>query len=928
MNRVVILLLASVWLICTAEQLGAANRGVQIRPGGADVFNTTPKKLITATFAVTNTSDEPLDFMPRVELPDGWKLITPSFPFRLAPGGREIRLVSFFVPRAAAAGKYEVIWHIRSEKYAAVSDIARILVAVQSVTGLQVNLLKAPDRVIAGDAYNAVFSVISQSNTTQKVILKIQSSHNLAGTVSPEALSLAPGESATVTATVKTDETIQKGMTHLLTLSARSQGDETIKSQAKSAVKIISRISGKLDPSHRIPAELTVKAIGWNNEGKSGMFQGQFSGQGPLDEEGTREIDFLFRRPDASRSYSNFGEEEHYSASFRSKNASIGIGDDYFALSHLTEQSIRGRGLKGKLKTGEFEFNTYHMISWPSDQDKRETAFQLAYPFGDDNRVGLSFLNKKNDTKDNQIASLYGSFSPFEKSDLAFEAAYGGNNSETAYWMDFDSLSSWGGLFSLEYLRAAPDFAGYYSDKEYISGNFLFPITKGFSLNTLLRQEKNNLDLNPDLESAALSRLAELALNFQFKTGTSLSLESRVRTRKDRLAAPDFDDRVAGFKTRLGHSFEKLSLNVSVEPEKIKNNLDASSSDGVVYEGAFYFRPTRAQSYGGYMRYSTSGGEDSEDQKVLDTGITASIQFSENVRLNAKLDRRQTRETHVGNRHSFDLGLSYIFSDKSRIEAFGNRTFQGHGSGLQNETAFMLSYTIPFGIPVGRKKSIGAIEGLVCDQETGQGISNVILQLNGASAVTDSRGNFTFPALKPGTFYLDIDRGSIGYGRIPSRKTTFTVDIAGGKTHQVRIEITKSAAVQGQIMRYEFAGKNNVTKSFNIVGTHKNAAGKNGSGKFQEVGGFANVMLELKSETETLRVMSDLQGRFMFEDLRPGNWVLTVDAANLPEHHYLEKNRIEIEVKPGALRQMQIRVLPRKRVIRMIDQGAILVEEE
>ncbi len=240
----------------------------------------------------------------------------------------------------------------------------------------------------------------------------------------------------------------------------------------------------------------------------------------------------------------------------------------------------------------------------------------------------------------------------------------------------------------------------------------------------------------------------------------------------------------------------------------------------------------------------------------------------------------------------------------------------------------MLSYTIPFGIPVGRKKSIGAIEGLVCDQKTGQGIANVILRLNGASAVTDSRGNFTFPALKPGTFYLDIDRGSIGYGRIPSRKTPFTVDIAGGKTHQVRIEITKNAAVQGQIMRYEFAGKNNVTKSFNIAGTNKSAAGKNGSGKFQEALGLANVMLELKSETEILRVVSDLQGKFIFDELRPGNWVLTVDAANLPEHHYLKKNRFEIEVKSGALRQMQIRVLPRKRVIRMIDQGAILVEEE
>jgi len=169
-----ILLIISHFLFI-AGTLEARQRGVQVRISGQELFETEPKNVVTTTFEVTNTSDENLEFISEVRLPKGWKLIIPSFPFRLAPNGTEIRLVSFFIPQTALAGKYEIIYRVSSVKYPSISDFARIFVKVLPVTKLQAEFLQAPESVIAGEPYEAIFSVINASNTENRVVIKVQS---------------------------------------------------------------------------------------------------------------------------------------------------------------------------------------------------------------------------------------------------------------------------------------------------------------------------------------------------------------------------------------------------------------------------------------------------------------------------------------------------------------------------------------------------------------------------------------------------------------------------------------------------------------------------------------------------------------------------------------------------------------------------------
>ena len=219
------------------------------------------------------------------------------------------------------------------------------------------------------------------------------------------------------------------------------------------------------------------------------------------------------------------------------------------------------------------------------------------------------------------------------------------------------------------------------------------------------------------------------------------------------------------------------------------------------------------------------------------------------------------------------------------------------------------------------------IDGYVRDQETGQPIPNAILRLSGATAVTDSDGEFIFPALKPGNFYLDIDSASIGLDRISVQKTPLEVDIEGGKETSIEIGITTSADLTGSVMVYGFAKEDSVQKEYRVHKGKDRAVPKDTEAELVEERGLANVLLEFTSELETWRMLTDRKGRFSFDDVRPGQWTLTVHADSLPQYHYLEKGKFEIELAPGEKKEMLIRVLPRERTIQIIEEGGTVLEE-
>ncbi len=889
--------------ILSIVPLQAKENGVGVRPVGRELIETEPRQIITTAFRVSNQTSEKQEFVPSIKLPQRWRLITREFPFELGPHQSDIRLVSFFIPGRTLAGKYEITYLVKERKYPSISDFYAIVVVVLPVRKLEVKLLEAPEYVIAGEDYQSSFTVISESNIATLVSLKIESGENWPFTVDSEKLqNLEPGESKTVVITAKTEARISQKIRHRLKLSARIAGfkDEEARASASSWVEIIPRITGVKDPFHRVPVEVSLEGVMQKDE--SG-FQIEISGSGTLDEEGKRYIDFLFRGPDI-QDKSILGERNEYRLSFRIKDYGLHLGDRGYFLSPLTQLYRYGRGIEGKLNLSNLTLGAYYVQSRWFKPETEETAAYINYLINEKYKLGLNYLKKR--PTDSQILSLRGELELSKNTNLDLEYARGkmpDKEADDAYWLKLSGYQ--GGVFyKLTAIHGGPDYPGYYRDMDLKSGSLIFPLGKNLRFNAHYREEKGNLRLDPSLYSASRERYYHLGLTYRFESGTSLSFSGLNRQREDRLPEPKFDYQEDALRLGLGHSFKRLSLYSSAEWGKTQDKLTAKTYELVKYGVSARFIPSSRQSYSGYLQYSKDGSFSGEKRSGITAGLGTSFSIADKTFFN--LDFRTDKE-----RNNFELKLSHLLTNGNKISLRAGFTSYRDSNG-KDETTLMVGYTIPFELPVSRKRNVGILKGRVYGFKTGEGITDVILRLHDATAVTDKQGNFIFPSLKPGTYYLNVDATRIGLDKITVQKTPMQVTVEDGKESWVEIGITQSAALFGQIMVYDFLHPGLLEEKRELAQSY----------------GLANVLLEITNGSEIKRRVTNKTGRFRFEEVRPGEWTLKIYDTNLPEHHYFEKDTFKLELKPGEKKEILVKVLPKERSIRIIEKGGILLEED
>jgi len=860
-------------------------------------------------------------------LPAGWMLITEDFPFELNPNETDTKLVSFFVPQTAMAGEYEITYIIKDKKYPEIRDVSTAYVTVLPVSKLEARLLESPDYVIAGEDYKASFIVTNLGNTEYNITAKLTSSENLPFVVDSEKFTLAPGQSKTIAVKVKTDAKITKRLKHSLRLAAQAVGDSKVeaKTQSSAAVDILPRISGTKDDYHRIPAEVILRYVSQTNQDSKSGFQTEFRGEGTLDEQGKKNVRFGFKGPDIQNK-SVLGERDEYYASYWTDDYELHLGDRSFSLSSLTENYLYGRGVEGRLNIDkEHSAGIYHMKTRWLEPATEETAAYMNYMLDEKHRLGLNYLRKTRNGDTSDITSLSGEFelSPGTQLELEYALGPGGNAKDNAYlaWLHgYNNLIS----YYLKLTHAGPDYPGYYSDLDYIAGGVALPINKHLRLNASFRREKNNLDLDPTFFSAPLEKYYQFGADYRLETDTTFSFDWFSRNRKDRLDTPEFDYREKTFRVGVSQVIDKMTFYTSAELGKVENKLTDTAPDSERYTASLYFRPNKNQSYSGYLYYDKNADFTGNNRQSTTIGLNADYRIADRTFLGFAFQTNDFQNSSGGDRDNLEMRLSHTFINNNTLSLTARRTIYG-GSDLDNDTALLAQYTIPLGLPVHKKTSIGSIKGHVFDQQTQDALGNVILRLNDSTAVTDGGGNFVFPSVRPGICFLNVETASIGLNRIPAQKTPIELTVQGGEKTIVEIPVTQAARLEGQVIvcaSADSARTDGKSKDSYIVG-----AGDKTAVPIADYG-LENTIAELKSASEIKRTVTDRQGRFEFEEVRPGEWTLKIYADNLPEYHYLEKDTFELKLEPGQKANVSVKILPKKRRIRIIDEQKTLIEEK
>jgi uncharacterized protein (DUF2141 family) len=251
-------------------------------------------------------------------------------------------------------------------------------------------------------------------------------------------------------------------------------------------------------------------------------------------------------------------------------------------------------------------------------------------------------------------------------------------------------------------------------------------------------------------------------------------------------------------------------------------------------------------------------------------------------------------------------------------------------------TIGLFEYSIPVGFPVTRKLTVGMLRGRIFDSDKGQlGVLGMIVRVNDLATVTNKKGEYVFNGLNPGSYVLTLDDRNAGSDRVSVEKMPMRLVVQGGKKIDCSIGLTTGASLGGRVMVYDFEGtalqviKNGPDAGAPSVGSPAEpGSGTGAKSQLIERTPLAGTTVELRGEGDVFEQVTDGQGRFLFEGLRPGHYVLKVYDDDLPEFHVFEQDTFEFDLKPAGKEEITISVVPVNRPIQIIDQGEVKIKKK
>jgi hypothetical protein len=325
-----------------------------------------------------------------------------------------------------------------------------------------------------------------------------------------------------------------------------------------------------------------------------------------------------------------------------------------------------------------------------------------------------------------------------------------------------------------------------------------------------------------------------------------------------------------------------------------------------------------------FSLFADLGDDQASDIRGLRTsnrlGFSASWQVRNNWLLNMWYSKSGFDSDTDDEEDEYEIESFYTFRNGHSLE-FALR--HEVGEDIEDETEYRLTYNIPIKIKTEKRKDLGTIEGRIYDAQAdgNPGLANVIVKCQGRTTVTDKDGSFILSPLVPGEHVLEIDRQSIGWDRVPKRKSPIVNSIKGmGETTNVEIGIADSCTLVGKVVVVS-QNKKGVVKEGSDQKEQLALVGTGKAEDYSESKTLSNILVEVKAGEHVIRKLTDSEGMFRFEDLYPANWVLTVYDDRLPPYTYIENATEGFSLVPGQELMVTKKVLPKVRNIQMLVQG-------
>ena len=722
------------WLLPLATAF-AGSGGVELHTPSSMQLDASPGHVVTASVVVANHGHDGGEFVDTMTLPQGCLRVAPiDLPFNLAPGDQTLRVLAVMVPSGMPSGQFTLRYGVRSRRDPSSADTLEFTLNVTCVDKLELVVEPLTSPVLAGDAYPVKLHVTNHGNSSIAVQLTARSSLKFPLRIEPTAFSLAAGATRELVCFVETSKTFTQHASHSITfdVAATSHSGKELTASQASVAEMIPLVSGDRDKTfHKLP--LQTRVIGIADSRTGGQMQGELSGDGTLDEAGKHMISFLFRGPDLTTT-NMFGERDQYGMSYRGENLDIDVGDRVYALSPLTEKGSLGRGAGAAWHQDGMAAGVFTMSSRFRQHNIDETGVYLRQDVTEELSVQGNFLRKTGvDTLmpwrlPQDIASVEARYHLGKALDLHLEGGLSqtdSGQSDNAYRIAAKGELPGHFTYTLEHTHAGPNFDGYYSGNDLTYLSIGRDITDHLRLHAAYNKYTDNPALNDVLSSVVNSEDSwNLGAIYAFNKETEASLDWNHIQREDILLPAAYKFIEDSARLGLGHNFGRFHAQVFVDFGSLDNFITARSGSFVRYSTVLNWRPTDDQTYSLFANYGPSQFTGSWNN-TMNAGASAHWAFNKKLSATVSYSRAQYDGLTGTQQDQAMVVMRRQFENKSALSLIG-RWAHGVLTGVNagqylNESAVMVTYSVPFNVNVSRNTSTGGLEGRLIDSTPGSG---------------------------------------------------------------------------------------------------------------------------------------------------------------------------------------------------------------
>lgn len=806
-----------------------------------------------------------------------------------------------------AQGNYTITLQI-TDRESGISLVKNSTITISASRKISLTALNSPEFIRAGETIRSSFLLKNNGNITENIVL---GSRN--GIVDDDhLLTLGPNESKVITVHKVTSPDLPQNEFQNLNLSVYSKDNPKETQDVYVSTQVISIKPSESDIYHRLPIVASLSFIGMKNMGiYNDGFQGEIYGKGSLDKDNKNQIEF-HAATHSPIELNTFTQYEEYFVNYKRDKLFIHLGDKTYSSSYLTEFARYGRGAEIRYDFNKVSLGAFYNRPRFFRDIKDEFNIYSTFKIRKESEITAGYLyktpmkeegNSRNIQLDSEAHLPYtkGKFKISKNIILSGEFSYSNTKKAegTAYMaqadINFDKING-----NLIYMKASPEFAGYFTNTSTVSGYVQYKLSKKINVFANYIQDAKNFQRDTLFLAAPYRKYFQYGVQYKYLPSGSIMVNNGYQKYQDRLEPKQFDYYERFFRITVDQRIGIFQININGQFGKTDNYLTGFNGNSSLYTANLSIEKFRTLfniygSYGSTSRYQL------QNQKQLYYGARVFTRFTDKTSLSIFYQNNYIPEEYFKDRNLFELIYHQQLFPGNSLDFSGRYSLQ-RGEIGDKDFIFSMRYTWSPNIPVQKIAEYTSLSGNISNLGIKK-TEGIRLMLGSYLSVTDKEGNYMFKNVIPGNYFLEIDRSTTEINDIPTVVFPAALSLLNNNKENVfNFGITTAANIQGHIHLAE-----NLEKDQTDIETLQNKTGK----KKRE-----SIIIEAISNDQTFRKICFIDEDFDFTYLRPGDWSLKLYRNGLDKRYKILTDKFQFTLKSGEIKKINVQIVKQKREIK------------